>query len=110
MADIQVLKQIYRRTAAIKAGASLPAQKAWLQDRFLGKAEDADEGSPEITGTGYKGQTGTTQFRGGTAEELAQALMLAMDEVDALIAAADADEDPPVSLGCLLPRVVCAPR
>lgn len=112
VADIQVLKRIYRRLATYQAAApkGLAEQRAWLIERFTNQATDADAGNPEITGTKYKGQESTMQLRGSTAEERAAALELALTEIDAEIAAADAGEDPPVPCGALLPRVVSAPR
>lgn len=109
-ADIQALKRIYRLQARIKAGSQLGDQKIWLETAFDAAATDAADGSPELTSTGYNGQSASTQFRGSNAEERAQALMLAIEDITVEIAAAVAGEDPPAPVGALLPRVVCAPR
>lgn len=105
-ADIAELKANYRLRAQIEAGADLSAQRSWLVGRFV--AID-DAGAAEATSISMEGSSSSWQFRGATPEEQLQALRLAIEELDALIAAAAADETPQPKPGALIPRVVSAP-
>lgn len=106
-ADISVLTRNYRRLAKIAGGTDLARQKQWLQDRFV--AED-EGGTAEATGISKEGSGSQWQHRGSTPEERMSALEAAIIEVEAEITAAATDEAAPGRVGCLIPRVICAPH
>lgn len=111
MADTQALKRIYRRLARINTSeGTLSAQKTWLQATFLTRGTAADAGGFEASSSSFEGGSFAGLWRGSTTEDRALALVWALDEIDAEIAAAAAGTVAPVPTAVLMPRVICAPR
>lgn len=110
MADIQTLKRLYRRMAKLKAGDELADQKAWLEETFLKRAGEADEGGFQATNDSFEGSSFAGLYKGASAEDRALALDDALSEIEAEIAAVEADEAKPQPIAALIPRVICAPR
>jgi hypothetical protein len=112
MADTQTLKRLYRRMAKLSAAApkGLAEQKAWLEETFLKRAVEADGGGFQALSDSMEGSTFAGAYKGASAEDRALALEDALTEIEAEIAAEEADEAAPAAIGCIIPRVICAPR
>ena len=111
MADIQTLRRIYRRMAKLKAADStLAAQKVWLEETFLKRAGEADEGGFQATNDSFEGSSFAGLYKGASAEDRALALDDALSELEAEIAAEAAEEEAPQPIAALIPRVITAPR
>ena len=110
MADLQTLKRLYRRMAKLTAGDDLAAQKTWLEETFLKRAGEADGGGFQATNDAFEGSSFAGIYKGSSAEDRALALDDALTEIEAEIAAADADEAKPQPIAALIPRVITAPR
>lgn len=82
MADINTLKAIYRRLAAQEAGTSLASQKAYLEPLFKKHAENMDEGDAVATAIGKLGSNSAWLHRGATSEERANAVRLALVDIE----------------------------
>lgn len=66
------------------------AQLAWLSARYLEEAEDRT--GAEITSTSFAGNAHAAQFRASTPEDRRNALRAAIENVEAKIAGATADQ------------------
>lgn len=112
MADIQTLTRLYRRMAKLKANAprGLAEQETWLEETFLKRAGEADEGGFQATNDAFEGSSFAGVYKGASAEDRALALDAAIAEIEAEIAAVEADEDAPQPIAALIPRVIQAPR
>jgi len=84
MADIHVLKLIYRRLAANKAAdpKGPSEQIAWLTDTFINHATSEDGGESQVTSDSFDGGSTAIVFRGSTAFERSQALDQLLTELE----------------------------
>ena len=112
MADLQTLTRLYRRMAKLKADhpKGLAEQKGWLEETFLKRAGEADEGGFQATNDAFEGSSFAGVYKGASAEDRALALDTAITEIDAEIAAVEADDTQPQPIAALIPRVITAPR
>lgn len=111
MADIQTLKRLYRRMAKLSAEApkGLAEQKTWLEETFLKRAGEADEGGFQALSDSVEGSSFAGAYKGASAEDRALALDDALSEIESEIAAAEVDEAAPAAIAAILPRVIRAP-
>jgi hypothetical protein len=109
MASIPNLTRIYRQMARQLGGAELPAQKRWLEDKFLQLSSSADGGGFRATSDSVEGSTFTGEYEGSSAEDRTLAVLAALEEVQAEIAAAAAGTTAAASAFSLVPRIVNAP-
>jgi hypothetical protein len=110
MADIADLIDVYRLLAVINGGATLAGQRTWLLTTFTTRGTGADAGGFQPGSSSFEGGSFSGAFRGSSEEDRAVALMKAIRDIDAEIAAAAAGEVAPAQTAVLLPRVVTSPR
>lgn len=108
MADLQQLKTLYLRLAKLKSvdPHGLPEQKKWLEETFLQRATEAEQGGFRATATNFTDGSLSGIWDGSTAEQRALALDLALKEIESAI------EGKPITTGLtsLTPRFVSIPR
>lgn len=112
MADLESLKRMYRRLALIEAAEpkALEDQKTYLEGLFVTRADKANKGGLQATSTSFEGGAITAVFKGSSDEERATALLNAIEEIEAEIAAEEAGSEVPLRVAAIMPRVICAPR
>jgi hypothetical protein len=106
MADVGLLKRMYRRWAALVKPDSLAEQKAWLEEKFVARMTGADDGGFEATSTGFEGGSMSGIINGSSAEARASALDLAIEEITKEMA----EETDVTGVAVLMPRVCGVPR